>query len=106
MPTQASEFQAWWAAALASIPIIGLWYKVHMDLRKDILRAYKAAADCHKEFERIQLIVANQALDNARTFATKTHLESITTDLKQDAKEREMRLTKRLDAIFVKLDTL
>ncbi len=106
MPTQAPDFQAWWIALIGSIPVISFWYKTRMDLKNDILRAHKKAAKCHEEFESLRLLVANQALDNARIFATKSSLQSIADDLKDDAKEREARITKQLESIFGILNNL
>lgn len=106
MPGSNLDLQSWWWGLLASIPVIGFWYKARMDLRAEILAAGAAAANAYVRAEEVRLELAEQRLDIQKEFVTHESLEKVTSDVKEDAKEREGRITDAINRIHKRLDTI
>jgi len=102
MPEQ--QFQTWWAGLVAAIPVIGFWYKSRADLRAEILACDKKAALAHQRAEEVRLELSETRLNTQKDFVTNHALRDIVADIKNDAKEREMRVSKGIAGIHQRLD--
>jgi len=99
-----SQISNWIGGFLASLPIIGFWYKTRQDLRKEILESVNKASAAHARAEELFAELMEYRLDVEKNFVTKTSLDKVAADIKEDAKEREQRVTDILRGIHKRFD--
>jgi len=104
MPEKSLE--TWWFSILAALPLIGFWYKTRHDLRVEILGAHAAAEKAHARAEEVRLELSECRLGVQKDFVTHTALDKVTADIKEDAREREARVTAGITGIHHRLDKI